>query len=599
MNKKTFAALMVGSFSLSGAFAQNAVGTFDKVETSSLKVSDDIYPDVATLSSTTLNVSYVDAHNITLHSQEQNSNSDYPYLRFKAESDGTDPVWNISCGGESRGGSYLLPLVFNAGSFAFNGGQTTFEEDVTMNSRIFVKGRSFFYDDLAIKGGDIVSDALTTNHLAGGYTVFGRPFYIKSQASQATEAPKFFFIMDEDDNAVLKNESGAQTKTLHPVVVQSSNFDVQSTMSVGGNTTIDGDLTVTGTLKAANLAFDGVSTEAVSAGYANLTGNLTVGGSSEFNNSIFSYAPIVMYAKDVEGAIVGRMGIGSEFNESSVFQGWNIEAKQSYPTQAVYYPLNFSAKEFSFANGDVKVENGLNVAGKASFDDVDVAGELSVKGNMAVDELKSNRIAVMGTGCASNSVAEVFEITGDGEIEASKRFTLFEKKATCQPVHPAFNVQAGYDEENILNSWDISTAYTTPGGGVVKNDLNFEASAFNFNGGDMVVNGKLTCKDQFKVAEVETGTLRARDITVDLNNAADYVFDENYELKSLGEVEAYVKANKHLPGIPSASEIKDNGMNVSEMSNLLLEKIEELTLHLIRVEKENQALKAEVESLKK
>ena len=62
MNKKTFAALMVGSFSLSGAFAQNAVGTFDKVETSSLKVSDDMFPDVATLSSTTLNVSNVDAH---------------------------------------------------------------------------------------------------------------------------------------------------------------------------------------------------------------------------------------------------------------------------------------------------------------------------------------------------------------------------------------------------------------------------------------------------------------------------------------------------------------------------------------------------------
>jgi len=86
---------------------------------------------------------------------------------------------------------------------------------------------------------------------------------------------------------------------------------------------------------------------------------------------------------------------------------------------------------------------------------------------------------------------------------------------------------------------------------------------------------------------------------VDLNNAADYVFEDNYNLKSLKEVESYVKENKHLPGIPSAAEISQNGMSVSEMSNLLLEKVEELTLHLIQLEKENEALKAKVESLEK
>ena len=84
-----------------------------------------------------------------------------------------------------------------------------------------------------------------------------------------------------------------------------------------------------------------------------------------------------------------------------------------------------------------------------------------------------------------------------------------------------------------------------------------------------------------------------------MNHAADYVFAENYNLKSLSEVENYVKENKHLPGVPSAAEMAENGMNVAEMSNLLLEKIEELTLHMIQLQKENQALKAEVEMLKK
>lgn len=93
--------------------------------------------------------------------------------------------------------------------------------------------------------------------------------------------------------------------------------------------------------------------------------------------------------------------------------------------------------------------------------------------------------------------------------------------------------------------------------------------------------------------------LNAKGIKVELNNAADYVFEENYNLKSLNEVESYVKANKHLPGVPSAAEIAKNGMSVSEMSNLFLEKIEELTLHMIQLQKENEALKAKVEALEK
>lgn len=127
----------------------------------------------------------------------------------------------------------------------------------------------------------------------------------------------------------------------------------------------------------------------------------------------------------------------------------------------------------------------------------------------------------------------------------------------------------------------------------------FYGSEFHFTQGDVTVHGKLTCKDELNVAEVNSEKIRTSDITVDMNNAADYVFEENYNLKSLGEVESYVKENKHLPGVPSAAEMAQNGMSVSEMSNLLLEKVEELTLHMIQLEKENKALKAKVEMLEK
>lgn len=126
----------------------------------------------------------------------------------------------------------------------------------------------------------------------------------------------------------------------------------------------------------------------------------------------------------------------------------------------------------------------------------------------------------------------------------------------------------------------------------------FQSSFFKFEGGNLEVNGTIKCKDSLKVTEVETNKIKTKDIVVDMGHAADYVFDEDYQLQPLQEVKNYVKANKHLPGIPSAAEMEKNGMSLSEMTNLLLEKVEELTLHVIRLEEENRALKAGMDTNK-
>lgn len=566
-----------------------------------------------------LNKSYQDETGYTIDSRA---------LSMYALSDGNKfDRWLIQSGIRDRGGYHPSSLSFDASDFSFTGGDVSIENNLVVNGTLSAKdldlsGLSFENLDVtnqvnakylqSTDGADFGNCCRVFSD--GSFRTKGKlSINAASQCYEQALADQFTISSNEDDSNNLlswKISTFTSTRagsTIFPLNFVAKNYAftygdvaVEQNLTASKNVSVGGDLTVSGTLKAANIAFDGVSAK-----YANLSGNLTVNGSSEFNQSIYSFAPIVMYARDVEGATVGRMELGSNFNESSEFQGWNIEAKQSYPTQTVYYPLNLSAKNFSFAEGDVTIDKSLTVGGNAAFDDVNISGDVKVGGGLNVKELKVNDFAVMGTGCSSNSIAKVFEITDEGAIEASKSFSLFENKATCQPVHPAFKVEPGYDAEKILRSWNISTAYTTPPTGTSStagksmDALNFEASAFNFTGGDMTIDGKITCKDQLKVAEVETGSLRAKDLTVELNNAADYVFDENYDLKSLGEVEAYVKANKHLPGVPSASEIKDNGMNVSEMSNLLLEKIEELTLHLIRVEKENQALKAEVEALKK
>jgi trimeric autotransporter adhesin len=81
-------------------------------------------------------------------------------------------------------------------------------------------------------------------------------------------------------------------------------------------------------------------------------------------------------------------------------------------------------------------------------------------------------------------------------------------------------------------------------------------------------------------------------------NWADYVFDKNYKLLSLGEVESYIQKNKHLPGVPSAEEVVKEGIDMATMDAKLLEKIEELTLYMIELKKENEVMKKEIENLK-
>jgi len=95
------------------------------------------------------------------------------------------------------------------------------------------------------------------------------------------------------------------------------------------------------------------------------------------------------------------------------------------------------------------------------------------------------------------------------------------------------------------------------------------------------------------------GTIHAEEVRVDLNiPGPDYVFEEDYDLMSLESIQQYIKENKHLPEVPSASEMEEKGIEVSDMSMLLLKKIEELTLHMIQIKEENKQYREAIQSLK-
>lgn len=92
------------------------------------------------------------------------------------------------------------------------------------------------------------------------------------------------------------------------------------------------------------------------------------------------------------------------------------------------------------------------------------------------------------------------------------------------------------------------------------------------------------------------GKMICEEVKVKLQgNWPDYVFSDQYNLKPLAELENFILSNKHLPNIPAASEIESNGMELGDMQRKMMEKIEELTLYILQLNKEIDRLKKQVE----
>ena len=94
------------------------------------------------------------------------------------------------------------------------------------------------------------------------------------------------------------------------------------------------------------------------------------------------------------------------------------------------------------------------------------------------------------------------------------------------------------------------------------------------------------------------GKILAKGLRCDVNGWSDFVFEPNYELMPLEKVEQYIAKEHHLPNVPSEQEVKAQGIDLVEMNAILLRKIEENTLYLLQMKKENEVLKAEINQIK-
>lgn len=140
------------------------------------------------------------------------------------------------------------------------------------------------------------------------------------------------------------------------------------------------------------------------------------------------------------------------------------------------------------------------------------------------------------------------------------------------------------------NTWQSSGDGLHNGGGVIYSNIAGEmyfAPIETTSGSDKVLSDD-DIRSRIKLRISPDGVTHAKAIMVETANFPDYVFQPTYHLKSLAEVKAYIDKNKHLPDMPAAAQVEKEGVNLGEMNKALLKKVEELTLYMIELKKENQ-----------
>lgn len=200
-------------------------------------------------------------------------------------------------------------------------------------------------------------------------------------------------------------------------------------------------------------------------------------------------------------------------------------------------------------------------------------------GNTTSLLLDNNEIMVRNT----NTTAGTLALQNDGgELTVGARTTINKggEALKLNGADPSINFyQNGVFKSFVTQSND--GLYV----GVNNGNLRLDAT------GQVAIGGVVPAASAYKLTV--TGKIICEELKVKLVSSGwpDYVFDKKYKLKSLSDVEKFIIKNNHLPNIPSAVEVEKNGIEVGDMQKKMMEKIEELTLYIISLQKQVDVLK--------
>lgn len=253
------------------------------------------------------------------------------------------------------------------------------------------------------------------------------------------------------------------------------------------------------------------------------------------------------------GGGVGRMGFGVASGQFRMY-------------------LPGSDNRFSFLSNEAGTNELMTVlgTGNVGIGTATPAEKLDVSGNVKATGL------ILPTGAAAGKV-----LTSDANGNATWQ------TATGSSAGWAF----GGNPVAALTSIGTSSNYDLP---IVTN--NTERMRIGANGNIGI--GTVNINDLSYKLFVE-GNIRTRKIRVDHDSWPDYVFDYNYQLTPLKEVEQYIQQQKHLPEVPSAAEVKKEGVDLGNNQAILLKKVEELTLYIIQQQKQLETQQKRIEMLEK
>jgi hypothetical protein len=241
----------------------------------------------------------------------------------------------------------------------------------------------------------------------------------------------------------------------------------------------------------------------------------------------------------------GNVGIGttSPAAKLDVEGGWSISSGGFYNDTSVLTGIN------TIGNGTLNFRSG------------------GVDGKMVI--LSSGQV-----GIGTLSPVRKLSIQGSGGTTAALAFN--------NSLNHVPYVGVAYDETNDGLAFMINMGTT---------DLNTTPLFIQRVAGNVGIG---TTNPQYKLSV--NGTIQAKEVLVN-SGWADYVFRPDYRVRPLAEVAEFIKANHHLPDIPSEKEVKDKGVSLGDMQTKLLAKIEELTLQMIQLDEQNRALAKKVAQL--
>ncbi len=244
---------------------------------------------------------------------------------------------------------------------------------------------------------------------------------------------------------------------------------------------------------------------------------------------------------------------------------------------------------FRFTNTNIEMNNNfISNDGDDEGLQISDSGIASFSGNIECNGAFIGRLSTttLRTNTTTGNDEKSVAISGGGGI-SSNRGSYIVSYGENHAISPGMLKLVAGSAGNINLQGTINT-----NNNYISGDGDDEGISIDSNG--QVCIGTSTTSPVADAKLTVAGKISARDITIKVDAGADFVFKNDYALPSLAHVEKYVLENKHLPEIPSAKEMQENGVQVSEMQIKLLQKIEELTLHMIEMNKKIEKLEKNI-----